>query len=369
MCGIVYANDFRGKPVNNLVLDVFDAQRKRGLQGFGLFDGQEGNIVKSKGEDKILRWLVKYDSSLLLFHHRFPTSTPNEKKAAHPFTTKKHFGKTQYILVHNGHISNDLRLRGEHAKLGIAYQSVLPSGKFNDSEALLWDVALYLEGKQDKLKAYGSIAFICLKLVNGKLEKMFFGRNVNPLNLYRGKEGILLSSEGEGEEITSDVLYTWNYGLKRLTHKTLQIPRWESDSSDWDKWNSRSEYNPPENSKYFLPAPSEPDPLNHANETWDYEDDERWEEIEWEKIEQPSKYQMQNLALKYLIAQKGNFELAYSELEFDYGQIAEDAQTLEEYTEMRLYEGAMLELESDPEWINHQSLSSRLQQLTIKGVK
>ena len=92
MCGIVYAEDFNGNPVNNSIMQIFDKQRHRGTQGFGLFDGQEMNMVHETKEDSILKWLVKYDSNQLLFHHRNPTSTINVKRAAHPFSTKKYFG-------------------------------------------------------------------------------------------------------------------------------------------------------------------------------------------------------------------------------------------------------------------------------------
>lgn len=228
ICGIVYSESFDGKPVNNAVMQQYDKQRNRGVQGFGIFDGQELNMVHETKEKKILNWLVKYDSNLLLMHHRFPTSTANVKKAAHPFSTKDYFGKNQYILVHNGVIRNPSELFADHAKLDIEYQSLLSDLKFNDSEALMWDLALCLEGKQKEMKAYGSIAFICLKLTNGKLTTMYFGRNNgNPLNMLRTKEGMSLSSEGEGEAIAVNTLHAWNYAKKRLTKKEMRIPQFD----------------------------------------------------------------------------------------------------------------------------------------------
>ena len=231
MCGLAYAHNLDGQSVNNCILDTFDNQRNRGTEGFGLFDGQEKHMVHATKEDNILKWLVKYDSNLIMFHHRNPTSTINVKRASHPFSTKDYFGDTQYILIHNGHISNSKELYPEHKKLGIKYKSLLNDGTFNDSESLLWDISLYLEGKQSSLNAYGGIAFICVKLVDKKLVKMYFGRNSNPLNLKRTKNNILLSSEGEGELIDRDTLYTYNYELDRLTHRKLTIPSWHSETS------------------------------------------------------------------------------------------------------------------------------------------
>lgn len=150
MCGLVYANSFDGSAVNKIVWDQFDKQRSRGVRGFGFFNGQY--TIKAAMEKRIKHKLEskKNQTDLLLFHHRLPTSTENVKQAAHPFNTGSYFGKTRYVLIHNGVISNSKDIREKHMKLKnpITYQSVLANGKFNDSEALLWDLALTLEGKQ-----------------------------------------------------------------------------------------------------------------------------------------------------------------------------------------------------------------------------
>jgi hypothetical protein len=166
----------------------------------------------------------------MLFHHRYPTSTINVKRAAHPFNTGDFFGKTRYVLAHNGVVRNPKELRKKHEEMGIKYQSVLHDDTFNDSEALLWDFALTMEGKQDKLKAYGGIAFICMRMTDGKLDRLYFGRNSGrPLNLKRTKESVALSSEGEGEEIEEKQLYTFNYELNRLTTKYFNIPSFDPE--------------------------------------------------------------------------------------------------------------------------------------------
>lgn len=198
-------------------------------------------------EKRMKRWFKKdrNGSDMLLFHHRFPTSTINVKRAAHPFNTGDYFGNVTYVLVHNGVISNPKDLKTAHEAEGIKYQSILQDGTYNDSEALLWDFALTMEGKQDGLKAYGGIAFICIKLVDGELDKLYFGRNYGrPLNLFRVKEGMMLSSEGEGEEIDVARLYTYNYALKRLTTKYFKIPSYDAStySSNWDTYNYPTKY-------------------------------------------------------------------------------------------------------------------------------
>lgn len=231
MCGIIYSKSFNHKPVNNLILQQFQAQKMRGRQGFGVFDGEYKNMVKTPKEDTILKWLKRYPSNELMFHHRFPTSTANVKNAAHPFSTKDFFGDNQYILVHNGILWNERELQEEHEKLGIVYSSVQPNGQFNDSEALLWDVALYLEGKQTELKAEGSIAFICMALNEGN-DKLYFARNSgSPLNMQFNKKRLSLSSEGRGSAIDVDRLYCFTYATQAIHKFALAIPTYRSTYS------------------------------------------------------------------------------------------------------------------------------------------
>ena len=247
MCGIVVAHNIDGMPVNNDVLEQFDKQRNRGTQGFGLFDGQEMNIVREVAEDNILKWLVKYDSNLLLFHHRYPTSTDNTKNTAHPFSTKKFFKNSQYILVHNGHISNSRELKLEHEKIGIKYQSITSDGRFNDSEALLWDFALTMEGKQKELKARGGIALVCIRTKKGRPHSIMFARNTNPLHLEHDDTGFRLSSEGRGTMIDADKLHTINFKTNKLVKTDLKVPGYTYSSTagtggDYNQgWNYANE--------------------------------------------------------------------------------------------------------------------------------
>jgi len=252
------AHDFMGKPVNGYIMEQFEAQKMRGREGFGVFDITNSRLIRATKEKKILGWLKSHPQPGLMFHHRYPTSTSNRKKACHPFSTKNTFD-TNYVLVHNGHISNSRLLKAAHETTGIEYQSYLADEfKFNDSESLLWDVALYLEGQQDTLQAYGNIAFICLAIPKDKRKatKLYFGRNTNPLKMDLTDEHIHLSSEGEGEMIESDTLYCFNYKTKKLTTEPLTIPSGYASTSttpyggtvgnfpNWgnDPWGSSTQY-------------------------------------------------------------------------------------------------------------------------------
>ena len=241
MCGIVVARDLTDHSVNTLVWNQFEKQINRGIEGFGAFDGK--SIFKTPKLKKMRGWIrnEKHHSDFLMFHHRMPTSTINVRRAAHPFSTFDYFNtdesKVKYVLVHNGHVSNSKELKAEHEKLGITYSSTLDNGTFNDSESLLWDVALTLEGKQDNLKAYGGIAFVAAKLVDDEIVSLHFAKNPGrPLNMWREKEGVLLSSEGPGESIKDNTLYTYNYQLNRLTNKYFRVPAYkpyEYSTKDW----------------------------------------------------------------------------------------------------------------------------------------
>lgn len=327
MCGIVYAQDFKGKSVNERVFDQYTQQRNRGIQGFGLYDGKENHIVKTPSESKIVDWLIKYDSHLLLFHHRYPTSTKNTKQTAHPFSTKKHFGDNEYILVHNGHIYNAYSLKNEHEKLGIKYSGLDGDHKFNDSEALLWDFALYMEGIQDKPKAYGNIAFVCIKKYKGKLDKLYFGRNNNPLHIHLDKAGLMLSSEGKGDNIEAGKLYTFEYGTKNLTNKDLVFAVSSPSTytqTDWDRW--------------------------------DKEEQEEEHEAEPAREFSFQVYEVENFVLKYLIQARGNYSQAYDRMDREWMLLVDKANSLGDRRHCELLEAGGDWLNLERAWTSEESI-------------
>lgn len=242
MCGLAFQHSFIGQPVNEAIYKQFDRQRGRGTQGFGVFDGRHNHLVKAAEEDRIKLWLAKKknESDLLLFHHRMPTSTINVRQAAHPFASGEYFGKIEYVLIHNGHISNSRELFSKHKELGITYSSLLEDGTFNDSESLMWDFALTMQGKQPELTARGGMALICLKLLNGEPKALYFGRNSNPIYMTRDTEGLLLSSTGLSPEelarrrglnlpteelIPSNTLHTFYFGNKATRTQAFTFPQ------------------------------------------------------------------------------------------------------------------------------------------------
>lgn len=166
----------------------------------------------------------------MLYHHRWPTSTDNVRNACHPFSTKDTFD-SNYVMVHNGVVFNDTLLKSEHDKLGIKYVSLQADGRFNDSEALLYDIALYLEGKQPDLRAEGDIAFIVVENKDGKPHKLHFGRNYgSPLYMSFSTSQLSLASQAESKNNASMIdpgtLYTFDYETHNISKKALEIPEW-----------------------------------------------------------------------------------------------------------------------------------------------
>jgi len=203
---------------------MYKKQRSRGTEGFGFYSPDLDRLAHNTSEKRIIRLLKDsaYASKEILFHHRFPTSTENVQNACHPFSTKAnstHFTH-QYVLVHNGYISNAWSLKKQHEEMGIKYISEQRNGSFTDSEALLYDVALYLEGKQDKLNAKGMIAFV-VKRDDGAT---YFARNYAPLKYELTSRGLTVRSEGSGHDVKPDTLYEFVADRKAFITKELEIP-------------------------------------------------------------------------------------------------------------------------------------------------
>jgi glucosamine 6-phosphate synthetase-like amidotransferase/phosphosugar isomerase protein len=262
MCGLVYGKRGDKKPIAKSILKRYKNQDHRGKQGFGyvtIANNKIEHFKRFETESEMEKSLLKETASEILFHHRYPTSTPNIADLNHPFRIDNDSFEHRYYFIHNGVISNDKDLKEEHEKLGLEYKSIIETStktikttiigdrksvvekeevetKYNDSEALAYEVALFLENKISNLqKPSGTIAFICIQTdKNDNVKKLFYGRNEgNPLIIERDTNSkmFFLKSEGTGfkmdaheivsvEAITGEVelqyaeigkpKYTWN---------------------------------------------------------------------------------------------------------------------------------------------------------------
>lgn len=213
-------------------------QKHRGSQGFGYVafykDGKGGKISvgRSTEESEIRTQIMNEHSSMIMFHHRFPTSTPNVVEATHPIYVSHDELDFDYFVVHNGVIRNATELRTKHENLKYVYSTIIESEvvthhtskktgakyftggtkteKFNDSEALAIEVARVLDGMTSVIDAVGTIAIIAWKInkETGKLVSISYGHNSgNPLTISDTSDSFFLTSMG-GTDLPEDILYT-----------------------------------------------------------------------------------------------------------------------------------------------------------------
>lgn len=243
MCGIIFDSN---KNVNAFVLAQYLSQQTRGVEGFGFAGVSNGklDVFKSIDEPSVIAELVNKPYSLMLFHHRTPTSTKNVLNACHPFEVT--IDGVTYITAHNGIICNDDELYLEQVKRGFTFTSRQFDGTFNDSETLAIDIAEYLAGKKKRLSVKGMIAFITLITVKGKVIEVVFGRNsLAPLML--STDGKRIASEGlvgvDCKPIKVNKLYRMDTKTGDITYSSLKIS---------DEWTYKSSYVTPKTSKWYL---------------------------------------------------------------------------------------------------------------------
>jgi len=222
MCGLVAVkNLIDDVPVNQVVRTLYECQKLRGSDGFGFVGLTKDNIGTYRAIDEkgIVQYLNNNKFDEILFHHRLPTSTDNTIPTTHPFKIDIPTKGKRYYFAHNGIVNNDDDLQEKHLKLGISYKSIdKKNGSFNDSESLGWEFCLWLNGMIDKFDAKGSVALLCLELnEKNQAQKLFFYRNKsNPLNLFRSKQYLMISSEGCGEEVRENQVYYYDYKSKQI---------------------------------------------------------------------------------------------------------------------------------------------------------
>lgn len=246
MCGIIWVLQRNGKPAVKKVRKLYHAQKTRGSQGFGYIEINKdavGELTRTRFEPEIFATLSKSKSQQVLFHHRYPTSTINTANTAHPIPVSNKKLKYDYVVVHNGVISNASNLRARYETQGFVYTTKLTAcfyskydrkyyesdeskTPFNDSESLAIDLALAIEGEEEALDSKGSIAFMALQIdkETKKPIKMYFGRNTSPLKMEYTGAYIKISSQGEGEDVEAHKLHSYDYANgKIITERDLKI--------------------------------------------------------------------------------------------------------------------------------------------------
>lgn len=245
MCGIVYVKRKDNKPAYKSVLKRYRAQQGRGTDGYGYVAIQNGKVVsynRSATEHGIIQLLSKETAPEILFHHRFPTSTPNIEEAAHPILVENPLLMHQYFVAHNGVIRNEDDLKPIHEKLGFKYTTEIMSGfmslssgkhymdgeknRFNDSEALAIETALALDGNKRSIDTEGSAAVIGIQTEGDRVVNRFFFRNsLNPLKYHEDAVMTSITSVGKGQEVAEKTVFKLrNDGGYEEFREGLQAP-------------------------------------------------------------------------------------------------------------------------------------------------
>lgn len=259
MCGILYVEKLDHSPAHKSLIKRFHHQRARGTEGFGYAPIENGfvkRVERAEKESEIRKVLEKESATAILFHHRWPTSTPNFPDMTHPIVVDNPNLKHVYYLIHNGVISNTKELKKKHDEMGFQYTTDMykknvwqtknerwynKTHMHNDSESLAVEVALYIEGKKQAIETTGAAAFICLEtLRNGKVVKLHWGTNGgNPLMMERkDKKFLALRSTGGGEPAKQNTLYTMDYKTKQISERDVEIGKTYYSPSYSTNYNS-----------------------------------------------------------------------------------------------------------------------------------
>jgi len=239
MCGIVYVKNLKdSKSVGVAVECLYNAQKDRGQNGFGFvgLNKKELDFQHYTQEEDCFKRIAKMQYDEVLFHHRFPTSTVNRIEACHPF--KIEMDKSKYYFIHNGVVSNSKELRAEHLSLDKKYISDNGTD-FNDSEALAFDFIRTLTNRQSKMRAKGSITFVCLEtdLKNNAKNLYFYSDGYNDLKMVKNDRVFSLTSEGDGKAINKNKLFCFDYKTR-----TINKNKWKTAGDFYSQYDNCGGY-------------------------------------------------------------------------------------------------------------------------------
>lgn len=224
MCGLIGIIAKPGEEeVNDRIINQYQDQIDRGRKGFGIIAVGKDEYKVKRAADEVkaiidLHFMEK--EHILLFHHRMPTSTDNKISQTHPIKVSHKELKYDWLIMHNGVISNDDKIKKMHEELGYVYTTLefheykMSEGgllKWNDSESFAVELVRHLEEKETAIRTKGSAAWIALR-INKKTDKpisILWGTNGgNPLKMIAKGNCLTLASEINGEpDLTKDTAY------------------------------------------------------------------------------------------------------------------------------------------------------------------
>ena len=199
MCGIIGVVVKKQRGVLSRVKSILDNQIIRGSDGGGIALKRGKRITRMRHENPrtvlkdFAKWQGFRDGDLFIFHHRYPTSTPNIAHLNHPLTDEK----KRIYLIHNGHITDYEekfdKLKSKH-KFETRHKTKEGKIIITDSEVLVH--ILEEELSRNRLKTAfkrlakrtkGSFAIACF--LKGYNQIFLFKNSFNPIVVFKDKRG------------------------------------------------------------------------------------------------------------------------------------------------------------------------------------
>jgi len=241
MCGLIgefntkTSKSQKGKDANDFVMNQYQDQYTRGTRGFGIIRiNEKGKIETDRAtqETKFLIDLTLKKAPMILAHHRQPTSTDNKMRQTHPMFVSNKILKKDYLFMHNGVVTGITDIKKKHEELGFKYTTECEptytgeSIKWNDTETLAIEMVLFLEGKTKEIETTNRAAFLIVQInkKTQKAEKVYFGQHQNgDLNMDKKSGTMKISSEGIGEQVEGEKLFSFNIGDNKMKLSNIDL--------------------------------------------------------------------------------------------------------------------------------------------------
>lgn len=200
MCGLIGIAVNNKRNVRDRVKTIYENQKSRGRQGAG-FALKRGNAIfriRHQNPETALKtfalWQGYENGDLTLFHHRYPTSTPNKAHLNHPLANED---KSVY-LIHNGIIHNDMKLY-EKMKSRHRFETVYRKDEGEDEIITDSEVMVHILEEELKKRSFAMAFRRLAERVEGMFavavlikpyNKIFLFKNsYNPIVVFKDDDG------------------------------------------------------------------------------------------------------------------------------------------------------------------------------------
>lgn len=239
MCGIVgYIGNSQAAPI---LLDGLEKLEYRGYDsaGIAVYDGENIDMVKSKGRLKVLSEMTHGGAltkgSLGIGHTRWATHGEPSDINAHP-----HFNKDHSIaVVHNGIIENYIKLKKKLEKRGYEFISD------TDTEVIVHMLDYYYAG--DPLSAITKVmhrvegSYALGVIFKAHPDKLYAVRKDSPLIVGHTDGGNIIASDVPAVlKYTRDVFFIENEEIVQMTNESMEF--FNVDEEPIEKESTRIEW-------------------------------------------------------------------------------------------------------------------------------